>query len=304
MGGLYQSFQGHFEMDPQRALLLPPELKAAPVESLTEQLFIERSLTENRFWLRIMKEHALFLGEGFSRGDLQLIQEADRFYHYFDQLLNKSHKIPETVQAVRSLNEESIQAVSAFRNYKRNVLILIINCRIHGFNFPLLVDHIAREAEYFIRNLTKFNQGIMDPIQDAIISENVFWLRIMMEHSRFIGSLLDQSERNLVNQARKFADDFEVLLNQARDVESMLYNKQPTYPIISKMNKDSENATVELRNFKKAGLDFIRTCQIRNVINPLLADHVVREAEHFLFIIHVLGQRLITKQNSETNLHL
>lgn len=292
--------QGSYEMDPQRALLLPPELKAAPVESLTEQLFIERSLTENRFWLRIMKEHALFLGEGFSRGDTQLIQEADRFFHYFDQLLNKAHQIPETVQSVRALNEESIQAASAFRNFKRNVLILIINCRIQGFNFPLLVDHIAREAEYFVRNLMKFNQGIMEPVQDAVISENVFWLRIMMEHSRFISSLLDQSERILVHQATKFADDFELLLGQARDVESMLYNKQPTYPIIAKMNKDSENATMELRNFKRAGLEFIRTCQIRNIINPLLADHVVREAEHFLLIIQVLGQRLAGKQSART----
>ena len=55
-------------------MLLPPELKAAPPESLTEQLFIERSITENRFWLRIMKEHALFLGEGFNRNDKNLIQ--------------------------------------------------------------------------------------------------------------------------------------------------------------------------------------------------------------------------------------
>ena len=140
----------------------------------------------------------------------------------------------------------------------------------------------------------------MDPIQDAIISENVFWLRIMMEHSRFIASLLDQSERNLVHTALKFGDDFEVLLNQARDVESMLYKKEPTYPIIGKMNKDSENATVELRNFKKAGLELIQTCQIRNVINPLLADHVTREAEHFLFMIHVLEQRLKLKQMEQS----
>ncbi|TJY41304.1 DUF2935 domain-containing protein [Cohnella pontilimi] len=288
--------QGQYVLDPQRALLLPPELKAAPIESLTEQLFIERSLTENRFWLRIMKEHSFFLCEGFSKDDIGLIQEANRFFHYFDQLLQRSHTIPATVQAVRALNDESIQAVSALRNFKRNLLILIINCKIKGFNFPLLVDHIAREAEYFVRNLMKFNQGIMEPIQDAIISENVFWLRIMMEHSRFIGSLLDQSERNLVHQALKFGDDFEILLGQARDVESMLYNKQPTYPIISKMNKDSENATVELRNFKRAGLEFIRTCQIRSVIDPLLADHVVREAEHFLMIIQILQQRLAAKQ--------
>lgn len=121
----------------------------------------------------------------------------------------------------------------------------------------------------------------------------------MMEHSRFIASLLDQSERNLVRTALKFGDDFETLLNQARDVESMLYRKQPTYPIIGKMNKDSEDATTELRGFKKAGLDLIRSCQIRNVINPLLADHVLREADHFLFMIHVLEERLKTKQMTE-----
>jgi hypothetical protein len=284
-----------YVLDPQSSLLVPPELKAAPPESLTEQMFIDRSLTENRFWLRIMKEHALFLSEGFSRNDTNLIQEAIKFFHYFDRQLQRAQTIPATVQNVRKLNEESIQLASLFRNFKRNLLLLIINCKISGFNFPLLVDHIAREAEYFVRNLQKFNQGILDPIQDSIISENVFWLRIMMEHSRFIASLLDQSERNLVNAARKFGDDFEVLLNQARDVESMLYRKQPTYPIITKMQKDSENATMELRNFKKAGLEFIQTCQIRNVINPLLADHVVREAEHFLFMIKALENRLKAK---------
>jgi hypothetical protein len=286
-------------IDSNNQMLLPPEKFAAPPESLTENLFIERSLTENKFWLRIMKEHALFLSEGFNRSDKQLIQQTDRFYHYFEQQEKRAYQTPNNVTQVRKLNEDSIQLVYGFRNFKRNLLILIINCKVSGFNFPLLVDHIAREAEYFIRTLKKFNKGILEPIQDAIISENVFWLRIMMEHSRFISALLDQSERNLVNTARKFGDDFEVLLNQARDVESMLYKKSPTYPIIGKLNQDSENATVELRNFKQAGLDLIKSCQIRNVINPLLADHVVREADHFLYMIHVLEERLKRKQASE-----
>jgi len=291
---------GHFAEDRTRGMLLPPEQLAAPAESLTERMFIERSLTENKFWLRIMKEHALFLGEGMSRNDKDLIQQTDRFQQYFEQQERRAYQTPESVEAVRKLNEDSIQLVYGFRNFKRNLLIMIINCKISGFNFPLLVDHIAREAEYFMRSLQKFNQGILDPIQDAIISENVFWLRIMMEHSRFISALLDQSERNLVITARKFGDDFEVLLNQARDVESMLTHKKPTYPIIGKMNKDSESATEELRNFKKTGLELIKTCQIRNVISPLLADHVVREAEHFLFMIRVLEERLKRKQQEET----
>jgi hypothetical protein len=292
---------GHFAEDRTKAMLLPPEQFADPPESLSEKMFIERSLTENKFWLRIMKEHALFLGEGMSRNDKDLIQQTERFYHYFEQQEKRAHQTPESVAAVRKLNEDSIQLVYGFRNFKRNLLILIINEKVQGFNFPLLVDHIAREAEYFMNSLQKFNNGILEPIQDAIIHENVFWLRIMMEHSRFVASLLDPSERNLVAAARKFGDDFETLLNQARDVESMLYHKKPTYPIIGKMNKDSESATEELRNFKKAGLELIKSSQIRSVINPLLADHIVREAEHFLFMIRVLEERLKQKQK-ETNM--
>lgn len=296
-GGIMVVNQGF--MDQNNQMLIAPETFAAQPESLTEQLFIERSLEENKFWLRIMKEHSYFLGEGFSRHDQHLIQQTDRFYHYFQEQEKRAYNTPNNVTAVRKLNEDSINLVLGLRNFKRNLLILIINCKVMGFNFPLLVDHIAREAEYFMRTLKKFNEGILDPIQDAIIKENVFWLRIMMEHSRFIASLLDQSERNLVRAALKFGDDFEVLLNQARDVESMLYKKQPTYPIIGKLNKDSENAAQEIRNFKQAGLDFIKNCQIRNVIDPLLADHVVREADHFLHMVRVLEERLKLKQQEQ-----
>lgn len=296
------TFQGNTGMDSTNQMLIAPETFAAPPESLTEQLFIERSLIENKFWLRIMKEHSYFLGEGFNRKDTHLIQQTDRFYHYFEEQEKRAYQTPNNVTAVRKLNEDSIQLVLGLRNFKRNLLILIVNCKVMGFNFPLLVDHIAREAEYFMRTLKKFNEGILDPIQDAIIKENVFWLKIMMEHSRFIASLLDQSERNLVRTALKFGDDFEVLLNQARDVESMLYKKKPTYPIIAKLNKDSENATHELRNFKQAGLDLIKSCQIKNVVDPLLADHVVREADHFLQMVHVLEVRLKVKQQEEQNM--
>jgi hypothetical protein len=160
--------------DSNNQMLLSPESFAAPPESLTEQLFIERSLTENKFWLRIMKEHSYFLSEGFDRHDKHLIQQTDRFYYYFQEQEKRAYQTPNSVTAVRKLNEDSIQLVLGLRNFKRNLLILIINCKVKGFNFPLLVDHIAREAEYFLRTLKKFNEGILDPILDAIIKENVF----------------------------------------------------------------------------------------------------------------------------------
>ncbi|OQO95666.1 hypothetical protein BSK33_18355, partial [Geobacillus sp. 44B] len=100
---------GHFAEDRTKAMILPPEQFAAPPEPLSEKMFIERSLTENKFWLRIMKEHALFLGEGMNRNDKDLIQQTERFYHYFEQQEKRAHQTPESVEAVRKLNEDSIQ---------------------------------------------------------------------------------------------------------------------------------------------------------------------------------------------------
>lgn len=84
----------------------------------------------------------------------------------------------------------------------RKVLGLIIRCKIGGNNFPLLVDHVSREAVYFRSRFEQLNTGNLDPLPDAVINENVFFLRIMADHAKFINHLLDPSERKLVDQNR------------------------------------------------------------------------------------------------------
>ena len=43
--------------------------------------------------------------------------------------------------------------------------------------------------------------------------------------------------------------------------------------------------TIQLRNFKKAGTEGISNCEIRSIIVPLLADHVLREANHYIRLL-------------------
>ena len=83
-------------------------------------------------------------------------------------------EVPNNVTLIRKLNEESIELVRGFRNFKRNLLIMIINCKVMGFNFPLLIDHTAREAEYFMRTLKKFNKGILDPFKMRLLMRIYF----------------------------------------------------------------------------------------------------------------------------------
>ncbi|MFC4411432.1 DUF2935 domain-containing protein [Chungangia koreensis] len=248
--------------------------------------FVSQSLEEIHFWSRIMKEHALFLSLGFSSDDQELINEARYFYALFDKIEENlmNYNVDSDPELIRRLNIEVYQAAAAIWAYKRKVLGLILRCEIHSNNYPLLVDHVSREAAYFVKRLRELNEGKLKPLPEAIIKENVFFLKIMADHAKFIGHLLDPSERKLVDQAREFSHDFDQLLYQAMDLDHMRPQSE-TSPLLDQFLDQNRVSVKSLRDFKKTARDLIEACRIKSNIHPLLADHVFREADRFLHII-------------------
>ncbi|WP_258168237.1 MULTISPECIES: DUF2935 domain-containing protein [Paenibacillus] len=257
-------------------------------------VFVERSLDEIRFWSRIMKEHSFFLRLGFRSEDTQLISEANQFQAIFEDIERRAHSFSVNTdpQTIREFNVEVHNAAAHIWAFKRKVLGLILQCKLPGQNnFPLLVDHISREANYFRNRLEELNSGRLEPLHDAIIDENVFFLKIMADHAKFIGHLLDPSERKLVEQAREFSHEFDTLMYQAIDLSSMRPQSQ-TVPLLSQFVDENRVSVKSLRDFKKTARDLIEECRIKSIIHPLLADHVFREAERFLFILDMFERSL------------
>lgn len=256
--------------------------------------FVARSLDEVRFWSRIMKEHSLFLRLGLRCEDTQLINECNYFFKVFEDIEQKalSYSLDTDPATIQQFNLAVHNAVSHIWVFKRKLLGLILTCQLPGQNnFPLLVDHISREAFYFRNRLEELNQGKLEPLQDAIIDENVFFLKIMADHAKFIGHLLDPSERKLVEQAREFSHDFDQLVFQARDLDSMRPQSQ-TKPLLTQFLDQNRVSVKSLRDFKQTARDLIVQCKIKSIIHPLLADHVFREAERFLEIIDMFEAAL------------
>jgi len=238
-----------------------------------------------------MKEHSLFLRLGFRAEDTQLIREANQFYALFESIEQRAHAFALNTdpQVIRNFNQEVQNAAAHIWAFKRKVLGLILTCQLPGANnFPLLVDHISREADYFRKRLADLNAGRLDPLPDAIINENVFFLRIMADHAKFISHLLDPSERKLIDMANEFSHDFDKLLYQARDLESMRPESQ-TVPLLGQFLDQNRVSVKALRDFKLTARELIAACKIKSIIHPLLADHVYREADRFLQIIDMSG---------------
>ena len=119
----------------------------------------------------------------------------------------------------------------------------------------------------------------------------------MADHAKFIGHLLDPSERQLVEQARNFSHDFDQLLFQAIDFSGTRPQSQ-TEPLLDQFLDQNRVSVVALRDFKKTARGLIEACKIKSIIHPLLADHVFREAERFLAIIDMFEQCLTGNQVS------
>ena len=98
----------------------------------------------------------------------------------------------------------------------------------------------------------------------------------MMEHALFIRGLLDPSEEDLIDTADEFADEFKDLIEDAKNMTNMTINS---------VTNETLNQTVQLKNFKQAGTEGISSCKIRSIILPLLADHVLREANHYIRLL-------------------
>ena len=96
------------------------------------------------------------------------------------------------------------------------------------------------------KRLKEFNEGKLQLLPEAIIKENVFFLKIMADHAKFIGHLLDPSERKLVEQAREFSHDFDQLLYQALDLESMRPQSE-TPPLLHQFLDQNRVSVVSLR---------------------------------------------------------
>jgi hypothetical protein len=182
------------------------------------------------------------------------------------------------VEPVIRLNQQAMALTTGLIGFKSRLLNDMLTCRVFTFNYPLLLDHILREARFYLGMLERIQaRAVVDPVADMIRQE-IFWNRIMAEHAKFIRGLLDPTEVQLFNTADHFGKQFDTLTAQAQ----MLLSQTAAIPTVT---EESRQATVAIRDFKRQGTEGLITCKIRSIAHPLLGDHVTREANHYLRLL-------------------
>ena len=173
---------------------------------------------------------------------------------------------------VRRLNRTVLKLLDGLIDFKETILNCVRQGDLFTLNYPLLIEHILREAKLY-RRYVEMLEREGDLPERAIRDNECFWNQIMMEHAQFIRGLLDPCETELYCAADDFAREYCRLLEESRNAQCKT------------MTEESLAKTIRFRDFKAAGTQGIQQNKIRSIILPLLADHVLREANHYIRLL-------------------
>lgn len=306
---------------------------------ISKQKFIHQSLELNLFFLRIMKEHSIFLEAGFLAKDKNLISRADALKNEFTRLLSQAVSLADGVitpslleaneivtqytfdaeratqfvsgiyidsnitkrerslssgggtksiaklaERIGALNDRALVAVNEIINFKTHLINEVAVCKLFTANYPLLIEHIRREAILFRDYLTKLQNGIELEMKSDMLEQETFWNRIMSEHAFFIRGLLDPTEEELFDIANSFGKEFEALRKESSAANITALD-------LSALTSGTLQETIKLRDFKAQGTEGLLGCKIKSIILPLLGDHVLREANHYINLLKAFSAK-------------
>lgn len=184
------------------------------------------------------------------------------------------------VDNVSRINNRAIRLISELIEFKAAILENVLECRMFTLNYPLLIDHIMREARLYLELVERLQRRGFINLQRDALEQEAFWNRIMAEHAKFIRGLLDPTEEDLFNTADNFGNIFDRLTKEALAAmdRSISFNR---------VTNESLRATRAIRDFKAQATEGLLDCDIRSIIIPLLGDHTLREANHFLRLLRM-----------------
>jgi hypothetical protein len=323
---------------------------------LAPRRFVNQSLQLNLFFLRIMKEHLIFLKASLTPKDANYGRQADMLRGELDRLLYETirlsngvlrpaalnsgefvtkytldaekatqfytgieidtnitemqlslggnivtitdeippENIPDdapfapnidvrtTAQNMFRLNRRIIAVIREVAGFKENLKKRVDSCQMATHAYPHLIEHVLEEALYYLAMLRRLQEMADIDVDSEIIEQESFWNEIMGEHGEFIRGMLDPTEKSLIDMADEFAERYEELTNEVEALKNNMNNKD-------RLTQQSLRLTRQFRNFKTQGVEGILGCKVKSIILPLLADHVLREANHYLRILRRLN---------------
>lgn len=292
---------------------------------LSKEMYVQWSLQYNLFWLRIMKEHAIFIEATMPPPGKSLAQKADAYKQNYDQFLLTAITLSNGIlpldalqsgqfytqftegaeqdaekytgistrpditlkeydvapiygelsitgnleQDVNHLNQSVLTLTESFIQFQSDLLNDRASCRLFTMMYTGDILHVLMEAKRYQMILA----ALQNRDENAIEDYKTFWTNNMADHVKVMRGQFDPTEATYFNKANQLAELFDTLSQEETNAN--------TYP----SNQELLMSTNEVRDFKADTTDAIMRCKVQSIMLALYTDHLLREANHFIYLM-------------------
>lgn len=292
---------------------------------LSTEDYIRLSIQNNLFWIRIMKEHAVFIEATMPPPGRQYANQAGRFKENYDRLMRLTIRLSNGViqaddlhsgqfytqytieaeqqaqistginintnltrmeqniepynpncavntymeQSISALNENLLSLTNSFVRFKAELLELRTTCGLFTMMYTADIEHVLLEAQRYQKILVGLQNRVdMNPEDDIN-----FWTQNMAGHAKVMRGELDPTQGVFINQANAFANTFDTLANE----ETSVCNTPTEGTLLGE--------TEDIAKFKAMITQGIIDCKVQAIMLALYTDHLLREANHFIWLL-------------------
>jgi hypothetical protein len=168
-------------------------------------------------------------------------------------------------QEISQFNTNILNQTIAFIRFKSEILSSQTTCNLFTLMYTAVLEHILHEGQYYIEILQRLQRR--DETVAAGYKE--VWLHNMAEHAAVMRGLFDPTEKKPIEIANQFAHAFESLLQTE----------------LQFINGEALADTEAFSEFKANTTRAIIECKVKSIMLPLFTDHLLREANHFIYLM-------------------
>ncbi|NLL00226.1 MAG: DUF2935 domain-containing protein [Clostridiales bacterium] len=238
------------------------------------------SLTEHRFWLQIMGDHARFIFFSLAANEVDYLQRSQDFIIGFDQLLNQV-AYTSNVEELDLITRQAYQLTMQLREFKLLLLSLTLNSNIKIHLTSSFINGMLNELEEYIRvihSLSNNKEMLYHPLHYHLL-----WLTDALGHAASVSANMDLIEKDIIDKCNYYELQFNDLLIKATMMNGYLRTQLDNFPSLSRLNKQVEILVTSFKDFLEELKDQRINGKILGTLFPLMADHMVREECYYLW---------------------
>ena len=186
---------------------------------------------------------------------------------------------PKLLEKVDNINKDTLSLLTEYRDFITYLANNTLKVNIFVFKYAMYIDDIKNRLTFYINNLKRIINK--EKVSSILINSSINDTKNLMERNAlFINGFVNQSEEEIILEARKYAEEYNRLDLANIDAK----NEEEK----DKLYNEAYNLTDKFSKFITSLIEKLLLRKLQLMVGPAYLDICLREANDFKYNLKLL----------------